>query len=50
MSDSKWWICEECGHEVLASERPRSIKWTDGHVCYFTPNPVEDENNKEVSK
>ena len=29
------WECYKCGHEVLAKERPKEIKWTDGHVCRF---------------
>ena len=30
----KDWRCH-CGHEVLASEKPLPIKWTDGHTCFF---------------
>lgn len=32
----KLWACQECGHEVMAIEKPAPIKWTDHHVCYFT--------------
>lgn len=32
----KLYICIKCRHEVLAMEKPQPIKWTDGHVCYFT--------------
>jgi hypothetical protein len=31
----KEWYCPKCGHEVIASEKPQPIRWTDGHVCYF---------------
>lgn len=39
--ESKWWVCPKCGHEILSSDKPAPIKWTDGHVCYF----VENKNN-----
>jgi len=29
------WVCRKCGHEVLAKDRPQSMRWTDGHVCSF---------------
>jgi hypothetical protein len=35
----KDWVCTKCGHEVMATERPSPIKWSDGHVCSF----VEDK-------
>jgi hypothetical protein len=28
------WTCK-CGHEVMSTERPTPIRWTDGHVCQF---------------
>jgi len=31
----KMYLCKDCGHEVHAEDRPRPIRWTDGHVCYF---------------
>ena len=31
----KNWVCSQCGHEVMATEQPHRIKWTDGHVCHF---------------
>jgi len=39
----KDWICPKCGHEVMAKDRPAPIKWTDGHVCYFNLNEIEEE-------
>jgi hypothetical protein len=29
------WICDDCGHEVLASKQPANLRWNDGHVCRF---------------
>ncbi len=29
------WVCKDCGHEVLATERPQSIHWSDYHICHF---------------
>jgi hypothetical protein len=31
------YVCRkhECGHEVLANEKPEPIRRTDGHVCSF---------------
>lgn len=29
------WICDDCGHEVAAFEKPANLRWTDGHVCRF---------------
>jgi len=46
MSDYKNWVCrdEDCRHLVVSKERPESIHWTDGHVCFFVP---EDEIENE---
>jgi hypothetical protein len=41
------WICRKCGHEVLANERPQSIKWTDGHICIFIKAPGEQNEKTE---
>jgi hypothetical protein len=38
----KLWVCGHCGHEVLASERPQPIHWTDGHICYFYEKKEEE--------
>ncbi|MHA2217190.1 MAG: hypothetical protein ACXADW_13565 [Candidatus Hodarchaeales archaeon] len=53
----KEWYCPKCGHEVLASEKPQPIHWTDGHVCYFkideryTPlNRKEVRNNARTEQ
>ena len=43
----KDWICRKCGHEVVANEKPRPIKWTDGHVCYFTEMKEEQPKVEE---
>jgi len=40
----KRFICKKCGHEIYTNEKPDPIKWTDGHVCYFT-EVSEDYNN-----
>jgi formylmethanofuran dehydrogenase subunit E len=32
------WVCSKCGHVVIAQEKPKPIKWDDGHVCYFEPD------------
>lgn len=38
----KYWVCEDCGHEVHAVNKPH-FKWSDGHVCKFVEVPeVED--------
>lgn len=29
------WACSDCGHLVIASDRPQPIRWTDGHICHF---------------
>ena len=29
------WICNKCGHIVLAHEKPKPIQWNDGHICHF---------------
>jgi ribosomal protein L24E len=44
--ESRWWICPKCEHEVLANDRPTSIKWTDGHVCHFVEKKEEDRENE----
>lgn len=43
----KTWQCR-CGHEVISTERPSPIKWTDGHECRFiTPHHM---NNTDIAK
>jgi len=37
------WICR-CGHEVVSEERPRPIKWTDGHTCVFPAVGIKYED------
>ena len=32
----KEWRCNECGREVISSEEPNPITWTNGHVCSFS--------------
>jgi hypothetical protein len=29
------YVCTNCGHEVYAETNPRTMKWTDGHICRF---------------
>jgi len=37
------WVCRFCGHEVVVSEKPQPINWTDGHVCVL----VEVKENQK---
>ena len=39
----KTWICSICKHEVLSTEKPDPIKWSDGHVCNFEEEDEFDE-------
>jgi hypothetical protein len=36
------WVCRDCGHEVLAEERPHDIMWTDAHTCHFIESKEEE--------
>ena len=38
----KLWECRKCGHEVVAEQKPQPIRWTDGHVCYFSEKKEDD--------
>jgi hypothetical protein len=45
----KEWHCRHCGQEVTtASERPDSLRWTDGHVCEFVRRYTEEEFEERV--
>lgn len=39
----KLWLCTECWHEILSDNRePRSIIWSDGHICHFkSPQDID---------
>lgn len=34
----KVYTCNSCGHEVTSQEKPEKIRWSDGHVCFFSVN------------
>jgi len=43
----KLWLCVECWHEILSPEErePRSIIWSDGHICHFkSPDDIDTSN------
>ncbi len=46
----KDWICKECGQEVLSTERPLPINWTDGHVCRFWEEREDADVNPRLEK
>jgi len=42
----KNWICRKCEQEVMATERPAPIKWTDGHICVFVEDHKYTKNSE----
>ncbi len=46
------WICisNNCGHKVVADEKPNPMKWDDGHICRFVEHlPIEFDTDVEGS-
>ena len=41
--EMKLWLCTECWHEIVSDDRePRSIIWSDGHICHFkSPQDID---------
>ena len=39
----KLWLCVDCWHEILSSDRvPQQIVWDDGHMCRFkSPEDID---------
>jgi methionine synthase II (cobalamin-independent) len=33
--DDKKYTCDDCGFAFWSARDPESIKWVDGHICYF---------------
>lgn len=39
------YVCNDCDHVVMSPEKDRapcSIKWSDGHECYFIKEKESD--------
>lgn len=39
----KIFVCRKCGYKVRSHEEPGPLRWSNGHVCFFSSKRQEAE-------